>query len=375
MSLLSWVPWFKRDPFVHLKEKLTTFQSPQRELSAEERGVLERIHKETEKLNRNNITRTMAYLHLYQRTPEMEWALLAHMVSRNAGWNMTDLKGDWISRILPPQTVRDYFRFMERANWLIFQDAFPQLLLYEYSKKHKQNFFHLLPFLHVSLFMQVIWNEYWENRNPVELAISLIINEQHYIEQRVIDQDSYSAPVIRDMKFYVEDWLDLNMILFPLLQGGGEIVLYGKQVDSFPDLRKRIELGKALYSLLFSPSILPGVIHWCSQCAHTGSRHDYWPDFFSPFVSQNLKEEYRPRLDQGRKDVEKPCVFSPFLIDVWPDQKHEKANGGDWYQDPEVVDLLRPVKPHLTEVQDEYKELIEKLEVMIQAKQRIGIFV
>lgn len=369
MSLLSWLPWFKEDEYFYLKTKLKAFQPEEQPLSVEECRLLEHIRKETGKWNRNNITRTMAYLHLYHRMPEMQWALLAHLVSRNAGWHMTDLKGDWCSRLITPESARECFRFMERANWLIFQDAYPQLLLYEYSKHNKRNSFHLLPFLHVSSFMQVVWNDYWENRNRQQLAIALIINEQHYIEQRVISKESYSAPVIQDIKFYLEDWLDLNMILFPCLKETNKIVLYGKQVDSFPDLWIRIELGKALYSLLFSPSILPGVVHWCDQCTHTGSRHDYWPDFFNPHAFQNLKKVYRPRFAHA----EAQCVYSPFLVDVWPDQTHEKAIIKDWFHDPEVADLLHPLKSDLSDVEQEYRQLIERLEVLVQAKQMIKV--
>lgn len=360
MSWLSWLPWFEKEANSHLKQKLKTFEPHHQPLSVDDRKVLEQIRLETDRLNRNNVSRTMAYLHLYQRLPEMEWALLAHMVSRNAGWNMTDLKGEWISQLITPQTAQDYFRFMERANWLIFQDAYPQLLLYEYSKKKDRKLFHLLPFFHVSSFMQVLWNEYWEDRDKVQLTISLIINEQHYIEQRVIHRDSYSAPVIQDIKFQIEDWLDLNMILFPCLQGDDQLVLYGKQVDSFPDLLKRIELGKALYSLLFSPSILPGIAHWCTHHPHTGSRSDYWPHFFSPSSS-------------AKKQTGESYVFSPCLIKVWPDQKHKRATEGDWFHDPQVTDLLHPSKPHLSNVQQEYMVLIEKLKLLVQAKQMIGV--
>lgn len=42
----------------------------------------------------------MAYYDYYLRYPEIHWAFLGHMVSRNGGWNMTDLKGDLLSRLL-----------------------------------------------------------------------------------------------------------------------------------------------------------------------------------------------------------------------------------------------------------------------------------
>ena len=66
------------------------------------------------------------------------------MVSRNGGWNMTDLKGGLLSRLLTKKEVESFFTFLERGNWLIFQDAYPQFLVYEESKKRGKNLFYLL---------------------------------------------------------------------------------------------------------------------------------------------------------------------------------------------------------------------------------------
>ncbi|WJH32243.1 DUF2515 domain-containing protein [Paenibacillus sp. CC-CFT747] len=55
--------------------------------------LLRRIRRETAEGNRNNVTRTAAYWTFYRQHAELHWAFLAHMVSRNGGWNMTDLKG------------------------------------------------------------------------------------------------------------------------------------------------------------------------------------------------------------------------------------------------------------------------------------------
>ncbi|WCK52537.1 DUF2515 family protein [Aneurinibacillus sp. Ricciae_BoGa-3] len=85
--------------------------------------------------NVNNITRTISYYDFYCRHPEIHWAFLGHMVSRNGGWNMTDLKGELLSRLLTEQEQKHFFHFLERGNWLIFQDVFPQFLLYEESLK------------------------------------------------------------------------------------------------------------------------------------------------------------------------------------------------------------------------------------------------
>lgn len=83
------------------------------------------IRTETAVLNRNNITRTQAYLAFYNRNPEIHWAFLAHMVSRNGGYHMTDLKSSNMTHLLDRAERQKFFLFLERANSAIFADAFP----------------------------------------------------------------------------------------------------------------------------------------------------------------------------------------------------------------------------------------------------------
>ena len=125
------------------------------------KNCLNKIKQTTHLLNKNNVTRTKAYLDFYKRHPEIHWAFLGHMVSRNGGWNMTDLKGGFLSRLLTKKEANAFFNFLERGNWLIFQDAYPQFLVYEESKRSGKNLFYLLPHLHVSTFMETIWNHFW----------------------------------------------------------------------------------------------------------------------------------------------------------------------------------------------------------------------
>nr|WP_244927368.1 DUF2515 family protein [Priestia filamentosa] len=107
-----------------------------------EQEIVDYIIKETEKANVDNISRTEAYYAYFKRHKEIEWAFLASMVSRNAGWNMCDLEGAYFSFALKKNLRKRLFLTYERANWLIFKDAYPQLLLYELSKKRKRRFFH-----------------------------------------------------------------------------------------------------------------------------------------------------------------------------------------------------------------------------------------
>lgn len=77
-------------------------------LTKEEQLIINKIKIQTEQLNKNNVTRTRAYYQFYIQYPEIHWALLGHMVSRNGGWNMTDLKGIYI-REFYQRKINSYF--------------------------------------------------------------------------------------------------------------------------------------------------------------------------------------------------------------------------------------------------------------------------
>ncbi|WP_253263926.1 DUF2515 family protein [Geobacillus sp. BMUD] len=78
-------------------------------LSAEEKSIVAAIRRKTAEHNRNNVTRTAAYLTFFERHREIHWAFLAHLVSRNGGWNMTDLRGGLLPFLLPEQIVAPLF--------------------------------------------------------------------------------------------------------------------------------------------------------------------------------------------------------------------------------------------------------------------------
>ena len=91
-----------------------------------EKQLLNTIKRLTKKGNRDNISRTKAYEYFFRKYPEIKWALLAGLVSRNAGWNMCDLEGGLLSHLLTKRFRRQLFLTYEEANWRIFQDAYPQ---------------------------------------------------------------------------------------------------------------------------------------------------------------------------------------------------------------------------------------------------------
>lgn len=64
--------------------------------------IVQEIKKMTAKKNKDNITRTEAYFQYFTLHPDIRWSFLASMVSRNGGYNMCDLEGEYFSQILEP---------------------------------------------------------------------------------------------------------------------------------------------------------------------------------------------------------------------------------------------------------------------------------
>jgi hypothetical protein len=203
--------------------------------------MINQIRWQTHQHNRNNVTRTQAYWNIYKSHPELHWALLAHMVSRNGGWCMTDLKGDLLPHLLNTSQTESLFAFLERANGLIFHDAYPQLLLYIESKRANRSLFYLLPFLQVSAFMHPVWEYFWLHREPTVLTVSLIINEQNYIEQRIVQDTHFKKSVLSTITFLLQSLMQLNHVVFPYFtESAREPRLAGLILEDFSDLNERI---------------------------------------------------------------------------------------------------------------------------------------
>lgn len=228
------------------------------------------IQELTGKLNKDNISRTNAYKKYFDRHPEVKWALLASFVSRNAGWSMTDLKGSLFGPGLSDAQQKWLFLTYERANWLIFSDAYPQLLLYQLSKQFEKPLFHLLPALGVSSFMEAEWERFWHERDQKRLMYALIINEQNTIQTPIIQNPLFKKNVFHTIPFQVCEWFHFNTVIFPTVEG----VFYGVSVKRFTSLKERIKLGKQLSQLLFRPELFPFFFHFTTYVPHTGSRFD-----------------------------------------------------------------------------------------------------
>jgi hypothetical protein len=353
--------------------KLETIK--QSDLTKEEKRLTEQILAYTKMNNENNIIRTQAYFDFYRRHPEIHWALLGHMVSRNGGWNMTDLKGELLSNLLTEQDQQSFFSFLERGNWLIFQDVYPQFLLYEESIKRKRPLFYLLPIFHVSTFMETIWNHFWKYGDPYILAIALVINEQSYLEKRVIQNPLFQEKVFHTIEFKLQDLLSLNHILFPYHDEYEKrsIGLIGQTLHHFGSLHERILLGKRLYSLLFhKKDMLDKVVRWAASCPHTGSRKDYWPHLFNDVYESVPGSPYKRRIKNCQIQLGVPRIYSPRLEYAWKNVTHEEAEIGDWFDDWTVTDYFNKQEEEINgEIADEYCETLEKMELAVIAKKAI----
>jgi Protein of unknown function (DUF2515) len=268
-----------------------------------EKLLIHTIRKITAKWNRDNISRTKAYAHYFNLHPEVKWSFLASMVSRNAGYNMCDLEGEWFPKVISTDFRNTLFMTYERANWLIFQDAYPQLLLYHYSTKLNSPMFHLGLYFNNSEFIIGEWEAFWKLQDERRLLVSLIINEQNVIQEPVIEHRSIKKKVFRSLVFGLQDYFHFSTVIFPTLKGD----LYGASVSNFRNLDSRIELGKRLSAILFNHELFPLFYKFSYYTEHTGSRMDY--------------EQYFPSK-KGRT--------TPFLRTTFPIITHQNRHPNQW---------------------------------------------
>ncbi|MVP01744.1 DUF2515 family protein [Paenibacillus lutrae] len=348
--------------------------------TSEENSLIEQIRLATGRGNRNNVTRTQAYWEMYTKHPELHWALLAHMVSRNGGWSMTDLHGQYLPFLLSPSQRQTIFSFLEKANCLIFGDAYPQLLLYQATLTSKQSLFHLLPAFGVSAFMKPVWEEFWRAQDSVMLTTALIINEQHYIEGRVVKAPYYAEHVLGSLKFQMQALMQLNQIVFPFAKKSGDKVLQdppihlaGAILEDFSDLRERIQFGKTLYGILFGiPAVYEGVLRFAAY-PHTGSRADYWPHLFTnaqeepPSITTHLNKIAGCELMPGASQV-----YSPRLTDAWDDVPLAPVEPGDWFHTADVLGFIGDIAiPDLFEMSAESCFGLHKVQTAALAAQQL----
>ncbi|WP_106497439.1 DUF2515 family protein [Lentibacillus sp. Marseille-P4043] len=262
------------------------------------------IIKKTKEHNLDNITRTKAYQNFYLRFPEIKWAFVASLVSRNAGWNMTDLYLPPFKKLLSHKKRQQLFMTYERANWLIFSDAYPQLLVYKLSRKLNMPLFDLLTGLRVSTFMVHEWYQFWQHHDQNRLMTALIINEQNVIQRPVMKQAYFKYQVFSRLPYLIQDFLFMNAVILPTRSPN----LYGAFVHDFTNVTNRITLGKHLAAIIYDPTIYQNLLDFATTMEHTGSRRDY----------ERFLQLHLPR--------------SPLLRVVYPTISHQDIIRKDWYK-------------------------------------------
>ena len=105
---------------------------------------LDRLLGEIDERNRDNVARTASYLELYAITRnegrELPWLFMAHLVSRNAGYLMSDLARaiDRDDGVFSREALEEMFAFLERANFLIFHDAWRHMIVHLLGGAHDE---------------------------------------------------------------------------------------------------------------------------------------------------------------------------------------------------------------------------------------------
>ncbi|KMK76399.1 DUF2515 family protein [Alkalihalobacillus pseudalcaliphilus] len=283
------------------------------------------LRQQTKKHNHDNISRTEAYLKFYQQNPEIKWALLASAVSRNAGYHITLLQSTMFQSLLSTQIRVNFTLFFERANWLIFEDAYPQLLLYQLSKKYDAPLFSLLTNFQVSSYIRQEWFHFWEKKDEGRLMVAQIINEQTHLEHQLIQTNFAQAYILNSAPFILEDHAHLSYVLLPTLKKR----IYGVTVSDFKKVEQRIKIGQELAHILFHPLCYGDIYAFLRKTTHTGSRNDY----------ERLCEKWKSEQQ------------TPLLRLALPSFTHEQQSYVSW--DLTRKQIKKYTKPHHDQVPKE----------------------
>ncbi|TES54587.1 DUF2515 domain-containing protein [Halalkalibacterium halodurans] len=290
--------------------------------------IIEQIKQKTEKANENNRSRTNAYLTFFSRHPEVHWALLAHIVSRNYGWRMTDLQGSLLHPFLSFEQKEAFYLFFEQANSVIFQDAYPQLLLFEESLKHGKPLFHLLPSLGVSRFMIPFWEDFFQTEDSKIVTTALLINEQYRLESTMANYRQRITSALADSPYIIEQFLSRPFILVPFATKKVPRTVVGMRMNEWTEVAERIQQNRTLYALIFGLPRHRESYEWFAKSFKpSGSREDMWPHLFS--------SDKRAVLQQGHRSLVKgkPFLHSPTLSQAWGERKKAvRDSESDWYK-------------------------------------------
>jgi hypothetical protein len=228
---------------------------------------------ERDERNRDNVSRTTSYLELYtlarENGVEMPWVLMAHLVSRNAGYLMTDL-GVALrepDNVFTEDATRELFGFLERANFLIFLDAWHHLLHHLLGRTNALGD-------ETPRFMREAWRAYEgavargvDATLERGLVLDLVNNEQNLIERRVVHHPRFDRA--RAMVAFFEGVGREAPMVLPITD---ERIVVG----GFAKLDRRIETGRRIFdAVLADRARRDEIFAWATHRPHTGSRSVY----------------------------------------------------------------------------------------------------
>ena len=235
-------------------------------------STFERLLGEIEWRNRDNVSRTDSYLELYALARaegrELPWLLMAHLVSRNAGYMMTDL-GASLDRpgIFTREAIEELFLLLERANFLIFWDAWRHVLVHLLGRTTALD-------ERTPRFMRQAWRRYEHQAETAagpeherRLVLDLVTNEQNLIEHRVVRSPRF-ARALAMIGFFEATGNDRPIVL---PRTTCEI-----RVGRFASLEKRIDAGRRIFDeTLADPVSRAAIAQWAHENPHSGSRAAY----------------------------------------------------------------------------------------------------
>jgi hypothetical protein len=213
--------------------------------------------------NRDNVTRTESYLELYAWTRangcELPWIFMAHLVSRNAGYLMTDLarrleRADDASRA----AMQTLFVLLERGNFLIFHDAWHHVIAYLLGEPLASP---RTPRYMIDAYARA------SREDERSLVMDLVHNEQHFIEHRAVHHPDL-APGLRLLALIEASGKD-KPLHFPHSDSA-------IRVGRFADVALRIAAGAKIFDdVIADRARRDAIFDWAVANRHTGSRAIY----------------------------------------------------------------------------------------------------
>lgn len=276
-------------------------------VSDDARRALERMLGELDARNADNVSRTASYLELYALTRamgrELPWVLMAHLVSRNSGYLMTDLAVALERGNLPfsREALVEMFLFLERPNFVIFWDAWWHVAHHLLGRPMREG--------RTPRFVRDAWQRYEraaaggvDAALERALVLDLVANEQNLIERRTVHAPGFDRA--RALVRFADAMKTEQPIVLPVVRSS--IVVGG-----FLELDRRIAAGRRIFDEALADRAQRDAIYaWALAHPHTGSREVYGGKA-TPTIHAAWPEERVLRLWPG---VHAPPEHDP----LWP---------------------------------------------------------